>query len=75
MMEWELAEIKQEIYSVEEKITELKSVDTSKLYFNVDGMKKLTEVKVSVDRAVELIILLYFSYSLSANEARVDPFI
>ena len=44
-MESELEEIKQEIQHVEGRLDDLMSVDTTKLYFNVDGMKKLTEVR------------------------------
>lgn len=48
-METELLEIKQELCEVEERLTELMSVDTTKLYFNVDNMKKLTEVRYCRD--------------------------
>lgn len=46
IMVLELEEIKHEINSVESKIKDLMSTDTTKLYFNVDSMKKLTEVCV-----------------------------
>lgn len=40
----ELVEIKQEMCEVEDKLNQLMSIDTTQLYFNVDNMKKLTEV-------------------------------
>ena len=40
----ELQEIKREITEVETKLDDLMAADTTQLYFNVDSMKKLTEV-------------------------------
>lgn len=44
VLEAELEDIRQEIHEVERQLEHLMSVDTTNLYFNVDGMKKLTEV-------------------------------
>ena len=41
----ELQEIKREITEVESKLDDLMATDTTQLYFNVDSMKKLTEVR------------------------------
>lgn len=43
-MEMELIGIRQEICEIEEKLDDIMATDTTQLYFNVDGMKKLTEV-------------------------------
>lgn len=53
-METELQEIKREISEVESKLDNLMSVDTTELYFNVDSMKKLTEVgkRLTVDSCI-----------------------
>ena len=40
----ELQEIKREITEVKTKLDDLMATDTTQLYFNVDSMKKLTEV-------------------------------
>lgn len=44
LIEQELNEIKQEIHLITDKLSEMNSVETSHLYFNVDGMRKLTQV-------------------------------
>lgn len=44
-MELELQEIKREMGGVEAKLKELMATDTTQLYFNVDSLKKLTEVR------------------------------
>ena len=45
IMVLELQEIKREITEVESKLDDLMATDTTQLYFNVDSMKKLTEVR------------------------------
>ncbi|XP_067937095.1 uncharacterized protein [Watersipora subatra] len=46
-MELELEDIRQEMNEIEEKLNDMMEVDTTKLYFNVDSMKKLMEVVLS----------------------------
>ena len=45
IMVLELQEIKREITEVESKLDDLMATDTTQLYFNVDSMEKLTEVR------------------------------
>lgn len=47
-IEMELINIKQEMCEMEDKLNHLMSIDTTQLYFNVDNMKKLTEVSMFV---------------------------